>query len=128
TGHSLGGRKGGSTIVQVQARSVDSWIAELGIDPTTITLVKSDTQGYDGHALRGAAGLLALRRTVWQMELWPRRIEKAGMPLAELYALIRAHLTHSVAGGEPLPTTLLPDALTCFHDPRVRYVDLVLLP
>lgn len=65
--------------VQVVAETLDNLDAEfqLGIDPATLVWI--DTQGHEGHVLKGARGLAAsgqLRFVV--IEFWPYGLERAG--------------------------------------------------
>ena len=48
--------------MQVRALTIDAHLAASGLQEATISLLKVDTEGFDGHVLRGAQKALALHR------------------------------------------------------------------
>lgn len=77
--------------VTVPTRTVDAWLAALGVDPDLVTFVKVDVQGWEGHVLAGARGLLARRHVAWQMEISPSLLRQAGTVPQALYDSLRRH-------------------------------------
>ncbi len=98
-GHELAKHPGddaGRRFVPVPCRTLDSWVAGLGIDLDTVTFVKCDTQGSEGHIFRGATEVLRHKHIAWQIEFWPHGLRKAGFELREALDLIRRHFTHLI--------------------------------
>jgi FkbM family methyltransferase len=86
----------GRRFVCVPCRTLDSWVAGLGIDLDMVTFVKCDAQGWEGHILRGATEVLRHRHIAWQIEFWPHGLRKAGFEVPEVLALIHRHFTHMI--------------------------------
>jgi len=89
-----------------EARQVtlDAFMEQLGPASREVTWVKSDTQGFEGHVLRGAQGFLARRQATLELTYAPytlrrrSRIERDGF-----IALIAPHFRDFiVCGREPL--------------------------
>lgn len=95
-GHRLvveaGSASPGSTVT-VPTRTLDTWLAELGVEPDLVTFVKMDVQGWEAHVLEGAAGLLARRHVAWQAEVSPALLRRAGTDLPTLFGTLRRHFT-----------------------------------
>ncbi len=116
----------------VPTRTVDGWLAALDVDPELVTFVKVDVQGWEGHVLDGATGLLARRHVAWQMEISPSLLEQAGTGVPGLYERLRRHFNrftdlnkeHPAAHGRPM--TELEDALGYLAGSRHAQTDLLL--
>lgn len=80
-----------SEVVTVPMRTLDAWIAGLGVDPDLVTFVKMDVQGWEAHVFAGATGLLARRHVAWQVEVSPLLLGRAGTALPAFYATLRTH-------------------------------------
>ena len=76
--------------IEVECSTLDGWIRARGIAPQKIRLVKVDTQGSEGHVLRGATGLLALRKATWRIEYWPAGLRSNRFDVAELHEVLAA--------------------------------------
>jgi len=87
-------------IVGVQMRTVDQIAQEL---TAPVGLIKCDTQGYEGHVLAGAVGLLRQRRTPWFVELWPAAILRAGGDIGRTVGLIQDSFRWFVDCRSPRP-------------------------
>ena len=87
------GSRSASTAVTVKAMTLDSWGAWRGCDPTRVTYIKCDTQGWEDHILRGAEGWLSHRHIAWELELCPRLLDKAGSSLAGICERLQTHFT-----------------------------------
>ena len=105
---------GKGEVVTVPTRTLDSWLAHLGVDPHDVTFVKTDCQGWDGHVLRGAADLLRHRHILWQIEYWPSGIERSSMSVRELHAIIAGAFTHGIVAKTVEPIATLVESLEAF--------------
>ncbi len=132
-GHRLVTEAGaGDSTVTVPARTVDAWLRVLGVNPDLVTFVKVDVQGWEGHVLAGAAGLLARRHVSWQMEISPSLLRKAGTDPEALIDSLRTHFSrftdlskeHPAAHGRP--TRELGDALGYLDRSAHAQTDLLL--
>jgi FkbM family methyltransferase len=119
--------------VIVQTLSLDNWVKRLGVQPELISLVKSDTQGWESHVLSGARQLLAHRHIAWIVEFSPGYLKRAGSGPARLTKQIEEHFTHFVdlRGGDDgtrvKDTGQLERALAYVTERREeRYTDLLL--
>jgi FkbM family methyltransferase len=63
--------------INVKAVTLDGGIAEAGVDPQQISLVKTDTQGYEGHVLAGASSIVT-RKVPIMLEFWPEGLKQTG--------------------------------------------------
>jgi FkbM family methyltransferase len=64
------GSDGNNAMVAVRVVTLDDELAELGIDPSSVALVKIDTEGFEANVLAGASRLLDSRPgPVWMVEL-----------------------------------------------------------
>jgi FkbM family methyltransferase len=64
------GSDGNNAMVAVRVVTLDDELAELGIDPSSVALVKIDTEGFEANVLAGARRLLDSRPgPVWMVEL-----------------------------------------------------------
>jgi FkbM family methyltransferase len=66
--------EGGRNVIHIKSETLDTVVGPL--DPRR-ALVWMDTQGYEGHVLKGAAKMLAARVPL-VMEVWPYGMERAG--------------------------------------------------
>ncbi len=119
------------TDIAVQARTLDSWPAQLGVDLAAVTFVKVDTQGWESHVLRGARQLLARRHIAWQIEFSPRLLKQAGSSSSDLLEQVEAHFTHFIdldARTTPRsrPMTHIREAVASLERRERRYTDLLL--
>lgn len=98
------------TTLAVPMRTVDAWLAGLGVEPDLVTFVKVDVQGWEAHVLDGAAGLLARRHLAWQMEVSPSLLQQAGTGMPGLFDRLRRHFSrftdlskeHPAPHGRPM--------------------------
>jgi FkbM family methyltransferase len=103
--------------VEVPCWTLDAWCGRLSIDPELVSYVKVDTQGWEGHVLRGASALLAHRHIAWQLEVQPALLEAAGTPVDDFYERCAERFTHFIdldkvaRGPRPRRTRELPEAL-----------------
>jgi FkbM family methyltransferase len=117
--------------IEVRVRTLDNWIRDLEIDPGAITFVKVDTQGFEVRVLQGAARLLAVRQSAWQLEVSPAMLQAAGNSLTELCALAQHHFTHFIdlsveaPGKRRRPIGELPEALGYLGREGVRQTDIL---
>lgn len=132
-GHSLlaMGQQWAGQVDDVPCLTIDTWLAKLGVAPESVGFVKVDTQGWDPHALAGAPGLLARREVVWQIEVSPPLMAKAGYSVADLAALVAQHFTHikelDPTDGRGLrPATEVIELLNAIEG-RKRFTNLILL-
>jgi FkbM family methyltransferase len=80
-----------SALVSVTSMTFDSWADWRGCDPSRVTYVKCDTQGWEAHILRGARRWLSYKGITWELEICPRLLEKAGSSLTDLCGLLQDH-------------------------------------
>lgn len=118
--------------IRVRCRSLDGWLAGLGVDPREIGFIKVDTQGWEGHVFQGAARTLAHRQIAWQIEVWPEGLALAGYPFGDLIAQIQAHFSHfidlrsRIGGARVRPVADLAAALAYFASHPTTSTDLLL--
>lgn len=126
------GQASSSGVVTVPSRTVDTWLADLGVDPDLVTFVKMDVQGWEPHVFAGASGLLARRHIAWQVEVSPSLLQRAGTALPAFYEFLRTHFgcftdlskEHPAPRGRP--TAELEDALVYLAESRHAQTDLLL--
>jgi FkbM family methyltransferase len=122
----------GPQTVRVRCRTLDRWVADLGVARESLTFVKVDVQGWEAHVLQGATGLLAARHVAWQLEVDPPLLDEAGSSLGDLLALIERHFTHAIdfnrlaSGDRVIETRRLAGTLAYLGDGRAHKTDLVL--
>ena len=92
--HRVGGAAEGEQSVVVAQRTLDDVIAGEGLDPAAVGLVWMDTQGYEGHVLAGAPGLLAHAPPL-VAEVAPNFMALSG-GLAPMAAALAANYPHFV--------------------------------
>ncbi len=101
--HVTGKRVAGSDHVKVSSMTLDQWVAAMNIDLDRVTFIKCDTQGFEGHVLRGALGALQRKHIAWQMELWPRGLKASGIEVDEVLDRLARHFTHFINLREDSP-------------------------
>jgi len=117
--------------VTVPCLTLDTWIAQMGIDLSDVAFIKSDTQGWDARVLAGAAGVLARRHIAWQIEFSPAMLERSGRSMDEVYDQLERHFTHfidlrSEGGARVRRTSSLRDALAYVGKTERRYTNVLL--
>lgn len=127
----MGARPG---VFTVPCRTLDHWVATMGIDLARVAFIKSDTQGWERRVLAGAAGVLAHRHIVWEIEFDPKLLRRAGDDPTALSDVIRGHFSHFIdlraarGARHVRPCAELADALSYITtDGARRYTDLLLL-
>jgi FkbM family methyltransferase len=85
--------------------TLDDWLVRLAVAPADVRFVKVDTQGWDVQVLMGGSSLLARRHVVWQIEVSPPMMARAGTTLLDLETLIARRFTHV---GDMSPHTNRP--------------------
>lgn len=121
-----------SEVVTVPMRTLDAWLAALGVDPDLVTFVKMDVQGWEAHVFAGAAGLLARRHVAWQVEVSPLLLGRAGTALPVFYETLRRHFNRftDLNKAHPSPrgrsTSELEDVLSYLTDASREETDLLL--
>lgn len=86
----------GAPMIDVPLRRLDTWVETHGIDRQAVTFVKVDVQGSELKVLRGAGGLLGLRKAAWQLEVDPHLLEYAGTSVREFVEAVTPHFSHFV--------------------------------
>jgi FkbM family methyltransferase len=82
--------------VQVLVRTLDGWVASLGLDRRAISFVKADIQGHELHMFHGAPALVAHGQIAWQIEVCPELLARAGSDPRDLIAFAQRHFTHYI--------------------------------
>jgi len=112
----------------VPSRSLDSWVDSLAIDLANVAFIKCDVQGWEVRVLEGASRVLQQRHIVWQFEVSPKHLEKAGSSLSEFCAVVRSHFDHfiNLSGQGPhiQPASQLETALASVGRAR-RFTDIL---
>ncbi len=121
-----------SDVLEVPCLTLDSWIRSLAIDVDLVTFVKSDTQGFEWHVLRGARAILGQRHIAWQIEFSPRHLAKSGASASELCDELKTHFTDFIDLGSDAqtprarPTSEIEGALAYVARLRRNHTDLLL--
>lgn len=103
--------------IEVPLTTLDAWVRRHGIDLPLVSFIKVDVQGWEGHVLDGAAGVLAHRHIAWQMEVSPAMLRAAGTDPAAHCRRLAGLFTHftdlnkEARGERGRPTRELVDAL-----------------
>jgi FkbM family methyltransferase len=115
-------------MMTVPCRTLDSWIASLGIDLDAIAYIKCDVQGWEPHVLAGAAAALAAQHIVWEVEVSPKHLTEAGSSVRDLCELLRRHFSRHIDVGRsdarPRPISELEASLDDVPQAR-RYTNLL---
>lgn len=74
--------------VEVDVRSLDSLLTS-GELPKSVSFIKTDCQGFEGHILRGAARVLAEAKPALWVEVDAELLRNAGSSVAEIDGLLR---------------------------------------
>ncbi len=97
------------TPVAVATVAIDEFLPQHGIDPAQIGFVKIDIEGYEEHALRGAARVLAAGPPILS-EYAPKYMRRGGLDPARYLAILRdaGYAPFLVEHGmKPCPDALL---------------------
>jgi FkbM family methyltransferase len=100
--------------VTVPARTLDTWIDSLAIDPLRIAFVKCDVQGWEARVLEGARRTLGYRHIAWQLEVSPKHLRHAGSSLSHFCVVVRRHFHRFIdlgADRQNRPTSELEASL-----------------
>lgn len=84
----------------VRVTTIDAYLAEAG-QPMPVDVLKVDVEGYDGHVLRGAAGLLHTQRPTLFVEYVPNHLTNAGFSTGEFLDLVYGAHEHVYVVDEP---------------------------
>jgi FkbM family methyltransferase len=131
THHIIGTPDADAGSVRVRCSTLDAWVAQLSVDLSRVTFVKSDTQGWDVRVLLGAREVLCHKHIAWQIEFSPAMLQRAGCTLAVAYDVIRTHFTHFIdmrgtTGTRVRRTCDLPKALEDVERGHRGYTNLLL--
>jgi len=114
--------------VVVPARRLDTWIDSVGIEPAAIAFIKCDVQGWECQVLEGASRTLEERHIVWQFEVSPKHLRKAGSSLSAFCDLVRCKFDCFIDlnghGPHNRPTSELAAALDDLGSSR-RFTDIL---
>ena len=105
-------RAAGPDHVRVPGTTLDGWVAAMNIDLDQVTFIKCDTQGFEGHVLRGAAGVLQRKHIAWQMELWPKGLKTSGIELDEVVERLASQFTHFIQLRGDIPARRIAPVTT----------------
>ena len=118
--------------IDVECTTLDTMIANKSINIDTVVLIKSDTQGNEGHVLKGAKNVLALRRIPWVIEFWPYGLDRSCMPRDEVSAIVMANFSSFIELKEDgitvdsAPIDKFPELFGRYDG--VRWCNLILKP
>jgi FkbM family methyltransferase len=117
--------------ITVPCFTLDTWVERVGIDLSDVGFVKSDTQGWDARVLAGAERVLARRHIAWQIEFSPAMLQRSGIPVREVFALLERHFTHFIdlraeAGPRARRMSALRDALAYVGSGTRHYTNVLL--
>jgi FkbM family methyltransferase len=119
--------------IDVECSALDSWVRARGIALEDLRLIKVDTQGSEGHVLRGAAGILALRKATWQIEYWPAGLRSNRFDVEELHQILAGSFREfrdvgkSSRDRDAKPISSLPDHANAACGEK-GHTDLILVP
>ncbi len=88
----------GSREIEVRAAPLDARLAELGVDPERVSVVKVDVEGAEMEVLRGARGTLERSGAAVIVEFDPERLRATGSSPDELGEFM-AELGYGLEGG-----------------------------
>jgi FkbM family methyltransferase len=116
----------------VNCTTLDAMAKSGSIDISATVLIKSDTQGSEGHVLKGAKNILAMRKIPWVIEFWPYGLARSGIPQQEIITIIKENFSSFVELKEDGITAKqsmienIPDLFLRYEG--VRWCNLILLP
>lgn len=117
-GHRLVAGEDSDSSIDVACVRLDDWCEQLSLDPSLVTYVKVDTQGWEAEVLKGASRLLRHRHIAWQLEISPGMLGAAGTGAHQLYEMCIEHFRYFIdlgkraEGPRARPTLDLRDSLT----------------
>jgi FkbM family methyltransferase len=117
--------------ISVTCTTLDTMVENSSIDISNVALIKSDTQGSEGHVLKGAHNVLARRAIPWVIEFWPYGLDRSGIPREEIAAIVKGNFSTFVELKED--GTAKQNMVEHFPElfaryDGVRWCNLVLLP
>jgi len=117
--------------VTVPCFTLDTWIERIGVNPADVAFIKSDTQGWDARVLAGAERVLAQRHIAWQIEFSPAMLQRSGISMPDVFALLERHFTHFIdlraeAGPRVRRTSELREALAHVGRETRHYTNVLL--
>ena len=117
--------------VTVPCFTLDTWVERIGVDPADVGFIKSDTQGWDARVLAGAERVLARRHIAWQIEFSPAMLQRSGISIQDVFALLERHFTHFIdlradAGPRVRRTSALREALAYVGRGNRHYTNVLL--
>lgn len=110
-------RAGAPDAEAVTVRTLDEWVASLGINPSEISFVSLDTQGTELDVLAGAPTLLACPHIAWRIRVDPEQVAAAGHSMEGVMDALAGAFTHFIdlwkhaTGDRVRPATELKTAL-----------------
>jgi FkbM family methyltransferase len=88
--------EGGRQRITVNSTTLDAMVETSLIDISKLRLIKSDTQGSEGHVMKGARLLLARRMVPWVIEFWPYGLDRSGVSREEICTLVKDNFSSFV--------------------------------
>lgn len=76
-------------IIEVPINTLDSFISHNNIELDKIALIKSDTQGNEGHVFLGAQEILKEKKIPWIIEFWPYGLARAQTQAQEFLQVLK---------------------------------------
>lgn len=89
-------RAGASDAEPIAVRTLDDWVASLGINPSEVSFVSLDTQGTELDVLAGAAMLLACPHIAWRIRVDPEQVAAAGRSMDAVMEALAGAFTHFI--------------------------------
>lgn len=115
-------------VVPVRTARLEALLAGLGVAPDQVSLVWSDTQGFESQVIASGAALWAGGTPLW-VEIWPKGLAcHGGIP--RFLELCRQHFRRMLPGtqfqGEPGPVEALEAIVAGLQG--AEFTDVLLLP
>lgn len=120
--------------IKVDCVTLDSMVEGKTVALDSLALIKSDTQGSEGHIFRGAQKLLGMRRFPRVIEFWPYGLQRSGIETEAMIELVTAYFTEMVELPNTGESRRAPIAgfSTLFtrytHCDATRWCNLILIP
>lgn len=117
--------------IAVRTVTLDAWVTTHEIAFADVGFIKCDTQGWESRVLDGGSALLSQPHIVWQIEVHPGQLRRAGTPAPEFLARLADQFSHFIdlrgSGHRVRPTSQLLDSLSyLLVSHKERYTDLLL--